>query len=344
MKRKNLIIYTFAFLLTYLISEGVYRSIYMVPELKDQGPMLYNLMEYQWHNDALYIGESSNIWVSPEDNDKRNISDMINDSLQGFRLSGLQAPAYHAGLYLPVIERISPASRVRHIVVTMNLRSFGKPWIFSTLEGQLQRTRCFYATDWPLFNRLRATLGAYENPDPAEQDEKMLHAFAYDTLKTTYQLPFNTIKRWCEQVKFPLPEGGEDFPKRVLADHYVKAYAFQIDTNTNPRIRDFDKMVKVCKSKGIRLYFHILAENTEWADSLIGPELVQLMRDNRNLLRYRYSKMGVTVIDNLETVPGKHFAEKNWTTEHYDQTGRSLVADRVRKILQDSMCKTIARR
>lgn len=337
MKRRDLLIYLTTLLITLAVSGTLYRTVYMVPELKDQGPMLYNLLEYQWHNDALYIGESSNIWTSPEDDDKRNISDMINDSLDGYRLSGLQAPAYHAGLYLPVIERIDPASRVKHVVVTMNLRSFGKPWIFSPLEGQLMRTRCFYASPWPLFNRMRAALGGYENPGADDQDKKMLYAFEYDTLKTSYPLPFHTIKRWCEQEKFPLPEGGEDFPKRVLADHYIKAYAFQIDTVANPRIRDFDQMVKVCKKKGIQLYFHILAENTEWADSLVGPELVRLMRDNRDLLVERYNKMGAIVIDNLESVPGAHFAEKNWTTEHYDQSGRQIVAIRIRKVLEKFM-------
>ncbi len=327
----------FAVLITIIISAFVYKKIYWVPELKDQGHMLFNLLEFEWHNDALYIGESSNYWIAPEDEDKRTISDMVNDSLEGCRLSGMQVPAYHAGMFLPIITYIDKASRVKHLIVTMNLRSFGQPWIFSTQESALLRSKCFYYNTNPLYNRMCATLGYYEQPSAEDQDQKMLYAFEFDTLKANFTLPFPTIKRWCEQEKFPLPGGGEDFPKRVLADHYIKAYAFQIDTSKNPRIKDFDAIVKVCKEKNIKLYFNILGENIEWADSLVGKELVYFMKANRDLLVNRYSNMGVQMIDNLESVPGKHFGEKTWTTEHYDQYGRMIVARKIRDILMKNI-------
>lgn len=337
LNKTHIALKSLAVALTVLVSAFVYKQIYWVPELKDQGHMLFNLLEFEWHNDALYIGESSNYWVAPEDSDKRSISDMVNDSLQGFRLSGMQVPAYHAGMFLPIVQMIDSSSRVKHLVVTMNLRSFGQPWIYSTQEGALMRSKCFYGSTHPLYNRMCAALGYYHNPTPESQDKRMLHAFEYDTLKTPFPLPFNTIKRWCEQEKFPLPGGGEDFPKRQLADHYIKAYAFQIDTLHNPRIHDFDAIVKSCRQKGIRLYFNLLSENTQWADSLVGKELVWFMRSNRDLLVARYTRMGAVVIDNLELVPGAHFGEKTWTTEHYDQTGRLLVARRVAQVLNAHM-------
>jgi hypothetical protein len=322
---------------TVSISAFVYKNIYWVPELKDQGPMLFNLLEFEWHNDVLYLGESSNYWIAPEDQDKRTISDMINDSLPGYRLSGMQVPAYHAGMFLPIVNMIDPASRVKHLVVTMNLRSFDKPWILSTQEGALMRAKCFYYKSNPIYNRMCAALGYYENPSAESQDKKMLEAFEFDTLKVDFPLQFKTIKRWCEQEKFPLPQGGEDFPKRELADHYIKAYAFQIDTNTNPRIKDFDAIVKVCKQKNIKLYFNLMAENIEWADSLVGKELVYFMRANRDLLLARYSNMGVVMVDNLELVPGECFGEKNWTTEHYNQFGRLIVARNVANSLKKNL-------
>jgi hypothetical protein len=318
---------------TVWLSAYVYKKIYWVPELKDQGHMLFNLLEFEWHNDILYLGESSNYWIAPEDTDKRTISDMINDSIPGMRLSGMQVPAYHAGMFLPVIRLIDTSSRVRSLVVTMNLRSFGQPWIYSTQENALSRSKCFYYDCSPLYNRMAATLQYYDNPSAEEQDKKMLHCFEYDTLKVNFPLAHNTIKTWCEQEKFPLPGGGEDFPKRVLADHYVKGYAFQIDTNTNIRIKDFDEIVKVCRDKKIRLYFNILAENVEWADSLVGKELVYFMKANRDLLVKRYSRMGAIMIDNLEAVPGWCFGEKTWTTEHYNQVGRMIVARNVARVL-----------
>lgn len=334
MQMKNWIFKILALIMTVFISGIVYEKIYWEPELKDQGHMLFNLREFQWHNDLLYIGESSNYWIAPEDTDKRTISDMINDSLEGMRLSGMQVPAYHAGMFLPIIKQIDEKARVKQLIVTMNLRSFDQAWIYSTQEAALLRSKCFYYSSHPLYNRMCAALQFHGNPSAESQDQKMLHCFEFDTLKVNFKLPFNTIKTWCEQEKFPLPEGGEDFPKRVLADHYIKAYAFQIDTNTNPRIKDFDEIAKVCKQKNIQLYFNILGENIEWADSLVGKDLLYFMKSNRDLLVERYSKMGVIMIDNLEKIPGQHFGEKDWTTEHYDQYGRMIIARNVLKSIK----------
>lgn len=330
---KHIFFKSLAIVLTIAISHFVYKTIYWEPELKDQGNMLFKLREFQWHNDIIYIGESSNYWISPTDEDKRTISEMVNDSIEGQRLSGMQSPAFHAGMYLPIIENIDTRSRVKQLVVTMNLRSFGQPWIYSGSENSLQRTKCFYQSYAPLYNRMCAALGFYYNPQADAQEKKMLHCFEFDTLKVDFPLKYNTIKSWCDVVKFPLPDGTEDFPKRQLADHYIKAYAFQIDVENNIRIKDFDKIAEICKAKNIQLYYNILGENVQWADSLVGSELVYFMRANRDLLMERYSKKGVIMIDNLAEVPGDYFGEKDWTTEHYNQYGRLIVAKNVAKAL-----------
>jgi hypothetical protein len=328
-----------AIILTIALSAFVYNKMFWIPELKDQGPMLYNLIEYQNHNDVLYFGESSNYWVDPNDSDKRTISDMINDSLDGVRLSGIQVPAYHAGMFLPVIKHIDPNSRVKHIVVTMNLRSFDQAWIFSTQEGALLRTRCFYYSTPPLYNRLCATLGYYDNPSAELQDQRMLNAFQNDAIRADFPLTYSSINQWKDNIVYKNANGSTNEEKQALAHHYVKAYAFSIDTFNNPRIKDFDEIVKVCNSKNIKVYFNLLSENTEWADSLVGPELSRLMRYNRDVLVKRYTAKGAVVIDNLDAVPADCFGEKNWTTEHYNQTGRAIVARNVRLSLSASFAK-----
>lgn len=313
--------------LTVGLSAFVYKAIYWEPELKDQGHMLFNVLEFEWHNDALYIGESSNYWTSPNDSDKRSISEMINAQLAHGRLSGTQVPAYHAGMFLPVIRQIDPNSRVKHLVVTMNLRSFGQAWIYSSQEAALMRSKCFYGDQHPLFNRMAAALGYYEQPSASEQDAKMLAAFEHDRIQSQVALPYMTINTWKDHIVY------DDPAKQALAHHYVKAYAFSIDTLNNPRIADFDEMVNVCRSKGIRLYFNIMSENTAWADSLVGPALSGLMRENVAKLVKRYASKGVVMIDNLSLVPAACFGEKDWTTEHYDQSGRQIIAQQVATIL-----------
>ena len=58
----------------------------------------------------------------------------------------------------------------------------------------------------------------------------------------------------------------------------------------------------------------------------MGDELVWLIRKNRDLLVERYTRKGVIVVDNLESVPDKEYIDRNWTTEHYAQKGRMIIA------------------
>jgi hypothetical protein len=116
--------------------------------------------------------------------------------------------------------------------------------------------------------------------------------------------------------------------------HYIRTYAFDIDTAKNIRIKDFDEIVKIADNRGWKLVFNLMAENTEKAAQLIGPGLVRIMRNNALLLGSRYSAMGVTVVNNLESVPDSSYLDQNWTTEHYDEAGRKQVAANVAKMMK----------
>ena len=68
-----------------------------------------------------------------------------------------------------------------------------------------------------------------------------------------------------------------------MADHYIKSYAFVIDEE-HLRLRDFDKIVELAKLKELNLIFHILPEDVQEAQTLIGTELTDLMSANRDFL------------------------------------------------------------
>jgi hypothetical protein len=77
-----------------------------------------------------------------------------------------------------------------------------------------------------------------------------------------------------------------------------------------------------------------MAENMEKAQQLLGNDLLFLMQQNRDLLMQRYNKDGVTVVDNLDAVPNEEFIDQDWTTEHYAQRGRRIVASNVAQSLR----------
>ena len=98
-----------------------------------------------------------------------------------------------------------------------------------------------------------------------------------------YYFPHQTVSdwdayQWNEGVKDK--NNNKDEAATILACHYIKAYAFQIDTLTNPRIKDFNDIVKIAKKRNWNIVFNLMAENTEKTEKLVGKDLVFLLNQN----------------------------------------------------------------
>jgi hypothetical protein len=322
----------------YLAFGYIYKNLFWKDDLEKYSDVLPVVLELRDSCDVLYFGESSNFSFHPtRDSLEDRISDFTSYYFPNLCFGTVNSSAYHGGIYLPLIEQIGPESRVKTVVVTLNMRTFDQAAIHSELESALQQSKVMYSLRPPFLNRILLTLNYYDNEQPIERDRKMWSEWTFDTLKSenpAIKFEPNTIRRWCEVIKFPDSNGIENMAKRALADHNIKAFAFEI-TENNPRVKDFDAIVKVCKDNRQNIVLNILAENVEYADSLVGENLVWLMRKNRDFLVNRYASMGAMVVDNLESVGGYHYTDQDWTTEHYDQIGRQIIA----KNLADSLRK-----
>jgi hypothetical protein len=119
-----------------------------------------------------------------------------------------------------------------------------------------------------------------------------------------------------------------------LASHYIKNFAFNIDTVYNERIADLNAIVSIAKNKGYEVIFNLLGENTIEAEKLVGRELLYLMEKNRSLLVNYYTNKGVTMVDNFYQIPDSCFVDRNWPTEHYNYQGKKIVAENIKKAIE----------
>ncbi len=287
--------------------------------------------------EVVYVGESSNTNSAEEDVDKRSISAFISDYYPTVKVGDITKPAAHAEIFYLLLKNIPEKSAVKTVIVTLNLRSFDANWIYSSLEPQIQKYAVLLRGYPPLFGRFLLAFKGYDSRSEAELEKAYKHDWKYTELKVPFPLVHKTVKEWdramfLEGKKFP--DGTKDYKLTELACHYIKTYAFQIDTTKNPRIKDFDKIVKLAKERHWNLIFNLMAENTEKAQLLIGDELLYLIKQNRDLLVKRYQRNGVLVVDNLECVPSDQFTDKTWTTEHYAELGRRIVARNVADTLR----------
>ncbi len=290
----------------------------------------------QYKSDVFYFAESSNGTTANTDTCSLSIAEMM-DTLSPLKISAIDHGAIHAKTFLNLIKNIKSDALVKTIVVTLNSRSFGSPWINSKLETNISQANVLYENTLPIFKRIKLAFNAYDNKSVQLRDYYNEKNWSELKLNVPESFPYKTVRQWDNAMgngTYLLPNGDWDMPKISLACHYIKTYAFSIDTFSNPRIRDFDEIVEIAKQKKLNLVFNLLAENIQYADSLVGSELHNIMQQNKQLLINRYTSQGVKVVNSFELVNGKDFIDQNWTTEHYNQTGRWILAKNVLKNLE----------
>ena len=316
-------------ILIFITSNEIYRLTFWKIDREKFADLIDSLNKVVYNSDVIYFAESSNFSTLPSEKNQKRISDLLHDFLPKLRIKAVNKGALHARMFLSLCKNIPEDSPVKTVVVTMNLRSFNANWINSKLESQLMQQNVMLQPFPPLLNRFLLAFKAYDNKREEQRNAIIFDSWKKQTLVFPYPTKFSNTYEWDTTLangSHLLPDGRWDMPKIELATSFVKTYGFQIDTLKNPRIRDFDNIVKYTKARGWNLIFNLLAENIVKAKELVGDDLLYLMRYNRDLLLSRYEKMDVTVVDNLEVLASDDFIDQNWTTEHYTARGRTQIA------------------
>ncbi len=312
-------------LLNYLYKFTLYPH-----DLKEIAPCAWQCKNLPPGTDVVYFGESSNFTVDPEDTVQLYISELVNYYAPQLKLVTIDTPAVHAGIYKIWIKQIKK-NLPKAILVTMNLRSFDAQWVHSKLETALIRSARIAKPDPVIWHRFLLSLKNFEDKTEAERDSLVQKEWRKTVLEFPYKFKYKTVREWDDAMAnggWLKEDGSWDMDRIRLAAHFIKCYAFNINEN-HPRIKDFDEIANWGKENGVKVYFNILAENILLADSLVGKDLVFLMRQNRDYLVNRYTAKGAVVIDNLETAGINDFLDKDWPTEHYNSNARKAIAKKI---------------
>lgn len=307
----------------------VYTATLFHRDLIEKSEKVVEILQSQEITDMFYFAESSNFNTRAEDSIQQSISEITNFFYPSLKIRPINMAATHAGIFRNWLEAIDlKRKHPSAVIITMNLRSFDATWIHSRLETQLQETMVLTRPYPKIVNRFFLSLQAFDNKTEQQREQDMLRDWERTRLEFPFPFKYQTVKEWDMAMAMGghvKPDGSWDQAKIELACHYIKAYAFNIKDD-NPRVKDFDAIAAWCAKNDMPLYFNLLAENVQYADSLVGKELVFLMRQNRDYLVKRYNKGNCKVIDNLELVSGKEFTDQTWTTEHYGYKGRMVIA------------------
>jgi len=314
----------------------IYNFTLYKKDLNEKCEQIVEIKTKQETTDIFYFGESSNFNVRENDSIKNTISEITSFFFPSLKLTSINKPATHAGIYKHWLQQIDvKAKKPKAVIVTLNMRSFDAAWIHSRLETQLQESVVLVQPYPNILNRFLLSLQAFDNKTEQQREMEMLKEWEKAPLEFPFPFKYKTVREWdnaMAQGGFLKADGSWDADKITLACHYIKGYAFNI-REENPRVKDFDEIAEWCDKNKVNLYLNLMAENIEYADSLVGKELVFLMKQNRDYLVKRYNKNNCVVVDNLELVNGKEFTDQNWTTEHYGYKGRMIIAKNVAQAL-----------
>ena len=302
-----------------VLSAFIYKRFFQEDFLEKHGVLLYRLNR-SLNADYLFFSASSDFTFDPiHDKDTSRVSVMMMDYCDK-SVKAISKGAHHAGVFKELIKHIPP-NKLEGIIVAMNLRSFSPKWLTGESENALQQYAAAYEPNFPLITRLRLALKNY--PIQTKIELEKTRAEYFKTWSLPYPYPKNNIENWCDLETF----NDWPNPKRQLAEHYIKSFAFVVSEH-HIRMKDFDEIVRIAAQKQLPLIFHILPEDIEEAQTLLGDELTDLMKANRDYLinRYHYPAKNVWVIDNLQKVNHSDFTDRDFPTEHYNQNGRTTIA------------------
>ena len=338
---KYISIRVLAFAALVLGGNEIYKATIYQRDLDVYNPTLQNFFHNEPGADILYFGESSNFHLESPTAKKVRISDYIDSLLPNFKVNPVDNAGLEASNFLHVLKNLPKETSVKAIIATMNLRSFGYTWIYDGNYNFRSRSNVFASTRPPLVNRLLVSLKAYHHLTDEESSAITKAHKANDEIKWPFNRPYNTLTAWNDDSFLRDWEGHNPYTAeeaRDLASHYIKNFGFAIDTETNERIKDFDEIVAFAKKRNLKVVFHILAENMEQAEDLLGVEITWCLNHNAELLVDRYQNNNdVWVTNNLNLLADNAFVDRHFPIEHYDNAGKEACAKEVVKSVKDAL-------
>lgn len=314
------------------VLELVYRVTFYPGDLREHCTLMaLSQIPVNEHAQIIYLGESSNKTYRNGENDTAHISEMIAEQMPEYRFGHITKDAAHTAVYYDILRNIPRNSDVHTVILTVNMRSFSSEWIYSNLENSFRKQQVFMRRGPALWRRLQLDLKLNSSWTDEEREQLLVEGFKNQKFDCGPGFPYHNAYDWDHDLAWGLwhPNGRELSQDSVpMACHYIKIFAYTLDEN-NVRIKDLDKIVKLCNERNWRLVLNILPDNTDQISAMVGDELITLMKKQNAYIVDRYTANGVLVVNNWNLARDEDFIDRDFPTEHYGARGRHAIATHI---------------
>lgn len=334
---KKVIFRILALALFLFLANLLYTKTFWESDILKHADLLDSIAIKQNNTDVLYLSSSSNYFCPSTDTSKSTISEYLNLYFPKLRINSIHKGYMHSGVFFSVLENIPQDSPIETIIISINLRSFGAYWLYSEVESNYSAQKLMMEPNYPpLLKRFLLSLNHFDNKSKKERESQFLTSWTEDTLKSLRkEFPYKTVMDWdhaiAKSIKYKNEDGSINYEETGFACNIVKAFAFEINNN-HPRIKDLDRIVELSKKRKWNLIFHILPEDFEKAERMIGSEIPFMLTQAKNIITDRFKEEDLQFVNNLDILNASFFYEK-YPTEHYNSVGKRIIAQKLSNAL-----------
>lgn len=271
--------------------------------------------------DILYLGDSVVERISWHDTDTRTLDRMVADNLAGKSLLCIAYAAYHFRVYYHLLEVLRyMRNRPKAVILPINMRCFSPQWDLNPA--------------WQFEEEIRA-LKAYPHARkiPAIRGNADALTFSDDEQNLELDLPYTDLKhlgQFLDIIKNipPDPEGKFHRRKQIYILHYLNTL-----TRDHRRLQYLGRTFDLLNELSVRALLYITPINYEGGTRHVGDGFMNVVRANAKVVQdyiHPWLEKGQTCfLDLQEYLTSDHFFHADELTEHLNQSGRMILAQRL---------------
>ena len=263
--------------------------------------------------DVAYLGDSTAIWVAPDDEDRRPLHQMIRDELElGSRMHAIYGGSYNPPLFSGVLRQIEARGGRPVILVPLCVRMSTEPWVKHPVHGH-QAAATFLASLAPGTPAHRIRMGL---PKPTPADWDRFHAIPHPTWAGESLVVGDYVSRLRGMAEL-----DENWVRLLYAYHHggvIQEGPLNVVTRMGEQLREL----------GLPTVAYQTPVPVEKGSEYYGPGFRELAEQNFERLNAAFHA-GYGPIDILETgtiFETREFIDYRDGSEHLNEHGRHRLA------------------
>jgi len=232
--------------------------------------------------DVLYLGDSTVLRVSNEDEDKRSTADMLAADLKGkARVLEISHGAYHMEVFYHLLSTLKvTCHRPRLIILPINMRSFSPQW--------------YLRPNWQFRPEIELLISYYSGHGLRKYYRKYKYQDGYE--KIPVEFPLSDIRTIGEFEELRLNKNNPSILQEMRRKElFIYFYLYPI-SKEHPRLINLMETVHLARSLDSKTMFYIAPINIAAAIRYVGREFVHYFSENLKAVKEIFVKEKIRVL------------------------------------------------